>query len=344
MRIFGAGTSRGAVRLGQIRLCMTVDASLLASLPKYDARAHHRWRSVVVRPANEPEILRRFSVAERLELATEISDGAYALNWRVRDPWPAPEELTGEGVEWARRRANELAEKDGRNGQLHVFLTLVRAKSPLDPRWYRLAPLQLAWLEKQPGAVRECVDAVGRDHRTEMITPWLTSELPNRWCAYFATVARLHPDPALVDKLFANYKSIMEWPKADERARLDALGRTIPALAPAISKNLAGAKMAKLTFTRVKAGVKQLTPLQKKQLAPLEKEYGTAGGVHNAVAFYEVRDDKGAHKYDAIVLGGMEGIVFGAGTTKVAVFAQGGVEAKSVSLSIGLEHALAAIR
>jgi hypothetical protein len=158
-------------------------------------------------------------------------------------------------------------------------------------------------------------------------------------------VARLHPDPALVDKLFANYKSIMEWPKADERARLDALGREIPALAPAIARNLARVKMAKLTFKRVKVGVKELTSLQKKQLAPLEREYGAAGGVHDALEFYEVHDDKGTHKYDAIVLGGTEGIVFGAGTTKkVALFAQGGVEAKSVSLSIGLEHALAAVR
>lgn len=249
--------------------------------------------------------------------------GAYCL----RVVWPSAEKLIGDGAEWARRHADELLQRKGRrDGNLHVFLTLV--------------PVNHARTE--PKLVCECLRAIPAEQWTEVIAPWLGSEMPPRWIESFAAVIALHPEPALVDKLFANYKQYAEWPSRTDRSALVELGEKYPQLAGGIAKHLGRVKVTKLVFKRIAVKRGKETDLQKKQLAPVVKEYGDDA---RDVELCEVLDDKGAHKYDAVVLGRTEGIVFKAGTTKkVATLIQGGAEVSSVALAISLEDALDAYR
>jgi hypothetical protein len=114
-----------------------------------------------------------------------------------------------------------------------------------------------------------------------------------------------------------------------DRTALVALGKKHPHLADRIAKHLGRVKVTKLVFERITVERGMETDLQKKQLAPLVKEYGD-----------DARDAELCE-----VLGRTEDIVFKGGTTKkVATLIQGGAEVSSVALAISLEDALDAYR
>jgi hypothetical protein len=147
-------------------------------------------------------------------------------------------------------------------------------------------------------------------------------------------VLEKHPHPPLLKLLLAGYRRIAERPDAKTRARLEA----IEALAGPLAKSRRSISVVKLTFRRVALPARP-AGAQKKQLARAEREFGSLEGVE----LFEILDERGQHKYDAVLMARDDGWVFSAGTTKtVATFAQGGVEGRSEGLCSALEQALAA--
>jgi len=147
-------------------------------------------------------------------------------------------------------------------------------------------------------------------------------------------VLEQHPEPPLLKLLLAGYKRIAERPDTKTRARLES----IEALAGPLAKSRRSISVVKLTFRPVAVPAKA-AGAQKKQLARAEREFGSLEGVE----LFEILDERGQHKYDAVLVARDDGWVFNAGTTKtVATFAQGGVEGRSEGLCSALEQALAA--
>jgi hypothetical protein len=218
-----------------------------------------------------------------------------------------------------------------------LFLALVRAKVPVEPRWDQLLPVTL--VQTEPALFRECLEAIPRERRTAAIKPYLGVSPPRGWTDIFAAVAPIHPEPDLVEAMFAIYKAYAERPDAAARAALEDVAKRVPELAASIAQHLAHKKVAPLVFERVPLPPRdKLTSLQKKQLAWFEQE----GGDWAVLELFAVRDAKGKHLYDATIHAGDDGYVFRAGTaTKVATFAQGGCEAKGEALMAGLEQGLA---
>jgi hypothetical protein len=214
----------------------------------------------------------------------------------------------------------------------------VRGKRAIEPRWDRFLPVGFA--SAAPEAFRECLDAIPLERRTAAIMPQLGPKPPRfDRIETFASVIEFHPDPALVDAVFAMYKMMAERPNPSAHAALEDVAKRLPKLAPTISKQLARKKVAPLVFEPVPLPARdKLSALQRKQLAWFEKE----GGDWSVLELFIVRDEKRKHVYDAAIHAGDDGFVFRVGTaTKVATFAQGGAEGRGEALMAALEQGLA---
>ncbi len=278
-------------------------------------------------------------IAEQLEVLEHARDYEIDL-----DDWePNLDTLRDEGGAWALRYLSaqkSLLRMHVRAPLMPLFLSLVRAKVPIDPRWDGLLPT----IRRQPlsAQLRECIDAIPIERRAAAIFAALEPPGPHANCGALVFVLDAYPIADLVGTMFAAFERCGEHPNADERARFEQLAKDHPQLRNVIAECLGAQKKPKpLVFERVAFTSAKLTPLQKKQLQWVERE----GLDWSLVELFAVRDAKGKHRYDVTLHAGDDGVVYSAGTTKrVASFTQGGADGRDEKLCAALDEGLATVK
>ncbi len=261
------------------------------------------------------------------------------------------ESLRDEGREWAPTFADHLLTLDRmpkENVRWPVFLALVRAGIPIEPRWDVLVPLGF-------GAYRELTDevvaAIPEARRAAAIigslgkvNPWAIGvPLLDRFPSVELVCALLGkpggPPPALVEMI-------------------EPVARRHPVVAEVLAEALAGqAPAVSLAVARVLAPTRpaELTAIEQAQLARAGERWdGRVASVSDRLAranaetsfagHIELRslvDPEGRPAYDAWLYMGDSGTVFVAGTETVAAeIVQGGIECSDRALRAGLEKVL----
>jgi hypothetical protein len=310
-------------------------------------------------------LLEDLPVAERLEVYGEIDAGGYGLTTQHLAPekrwaWlemPGVETLRDEGREWAPRFADwvlELARPETEPFapyrldqhpavRVPLFVSFARAKRPVERRWEPLFPHCI----ERPALLRECVEALAAERRGivlgEVLATFVATHLfPNAPASVdvgavlgaAADVFAAYPPVGVVDRAFTRYVQGMHKPKREVQAALRAIAKQVAALAPELEK--APAKPPKLRF-EPRAWPRALSALERARVAKLDE------ATPDLLAHYDVVDEAGATRFQALVHAGSDGLVFTPGTADVAaIIAQGGADADDALLCAALESGLAA--
>ncbi len=243
-------------------------------------------------------------------------------------------DLKDEGRAWALAQADAMRDvpKFGSALRAFVFLALVRAEVPIEPRWDWFYP-------SVPGAPKEllfeCARAIPEERRAAVLGPRLQS-IP--WA--IEMIAEFKSAPLARALLDSNEANSLRWTYLVEQLR--ALGEKHPAIAAVVESAVAAApKPIELRVTRVAkpTRAKQLTPLEREQLRigvrgmdgeDLDAEQRLGEGC--TPGWLEIRNIAGASGeplYDALLYAADSGAIFRAGTTEeVGWRVQGGVELK----------------
>ncbi|MEO8875230.1 MAG: hypothetical protein ABI461_06575, partial [Polyangiaceae bacterium] len=137
------------------------------------------WRAVLLlNDAKEScdALLATFSAADRLAMWGAVKMGwpedfGLQAEWFFDDSYAGTSKLGGEGGEWAGAYADEYLAAWGTDRYRTappwpIFMALVRAKVPIEPRWDALLPLAFGDDAK---LVRECVAAIPEERRVAAI-------------------------------------------------------------------------------------------------------------------------------------------------------------------------------
>ncbi|MCC7535373.1 MAG: hypothetical protein IT379_04135 [Deltaproteobacteria bacterium] len=244
-------------------------------------------------------------------------------------------DLRDEGRAWALARADAMADVPSYGSALRafVFLALVRAKVPIEPRWDWMYP-------SLPGAPKdllfECARAIPEERRAAVVGPHLRS-IP--WAVEM--VAELPTAPMARALLAAEEPSSPRWVHFVEQLR--ALGATHPAIAAEVDAAVAAApRPIELRVTRVVRPEKasELTPLEREQLrigargmdeqdvdadARLADD-GSETSVRGTLEIRTLADAGGTAVYDTLMYAADCGVIFRAGTTEeIGWRVQGGI-------------------
>lgn len=348
-----------------------------------EQRTEPLWRAVVEAHRDGDErslrrILDALSLGDRLRAFGEVNaaiglGSAYWLDQKIFfDCWDAPllRRLRDEGKDWAPRFADELlaqaASRDRSKGwwtltadlRWPVFLALVRAGIPIEPRWDALLPLGAGDLFA-PSV--ECVRAIPDERRTGAIIEALKSNISV--VAIGLPLLDVFPSEDLA-RLLRKSTGGAGIPKQKILAQLEELAERHAVVRRGLtSKSKAKPKPnPKPKAERVElrcAGVlrprafSELTPVVQVQLqiagrrrdgraVGAEQRFSEEGFGPGFLEICELHDARGVHVYDALLHHADSGAVFEAGGKKiVAQVIQDGVECKTASLRDALEAALA---
>jgi hypothetical protein len=303
------------------------------------------WRALQLAGAwqRQAAILDSLSLEDALRALDELyGDGS---GYRVKaDPFFAQgslrlfRELRGEGREWAIERADALAADPAaaqRAGvRPYVFLALVRASVPIEPRWDALFP-NLMGATKE--FLIECASAIPEGRRASAVGPHLRS---TPWAPDLVSA---FPTEAMARALLDGVEPRSDrWTHLIEKLREVGLGHPeIGALVERIVATTPEPIELFVTRTLAPKRASQLTDVEREQVRALGR--GHDGNDLDADA--RLADDAsetsfrallelrtiaradGAPLYEAVIyLGGDAGVVFRAGTTdEVAWLSQGGV-------------------
>jgi hypothetical protein len=241
-------------------------------------------------------------------------------------------DLRDEGRAWALAQADAMRDvpKHGSALGAFVFLALVRAGVPIEPRWDWFFPTRLP-----KELLFECARAIPEERRAEVLGPRLQS-IPWK----IEMIAEFRSAPMARALLDSSEPNSLRWTYLVEQLR--ALGKEHPTIAAVAESAVAAApKPIELRVTRV------AQPTRAKELTPLEREQLTIGvrglddgedldaekvlGEGCAKGWLEIRNiasASGQALYDAFTYVD-NGVIFRAGTTEeVAWLAQGGVVLK----------------
>lgn len=299
--------------------------------------------------------LSRIPLPDRIEVLVDLLDGGQdfvtpGVDSLVHD---ALETLDGSAGAWARVRA-DAAKTSGTLDRTQavaesaIFLALVRAKVPIEPRWDALVPLSYGsyarWI------MNECLPAIPTERRAGAVLARLERCHPH--FEYPRLVAlealELAPDVAIARWVYARRN---DHPKPKEITdRLRALGKKHPALLAVLTEPDVPPRFS-VALVPV-----ELDAVATLQLPVLGERYD--GQKRSAAAILAGDDDGeaivpstlrrfalsegGRVTFDAWMYMGDSGTVFEADTTKVvAEVVQGGLECLDVALRRELRTALA---
>jgi hypothetical protein len=288
------------------------------------------------------KILDALPMPDRLAAYAEVALGAYRLSVFGDVFYQDLAKLKAEGKSWAPKFAGVLLGIYAETPSLRipvevkwlVFVALVRARVAIKPEWDILLPL----LEGSLDLAIECVSAIPPERRLAAITEALRGGPPGWQVDMLLQLLPHFPDPALVP-LVHEYIEFSARPKKKILAALDKIAKRTPALRASVAKEKPPAPSLVLKCRRVPAP-KRLSSIEKKQLAPiLAAEDNDAKGIR----WYQLADDAGKLRYQAILARGEDGYVYQAGTTKrVASVVQGGVDVcKDRALADAIDEAFA---
>jgi hypothetical protein len=245
-------------------------------------------------------------------------------------------DLKDEGRAWALAQADAMKDVPGYGSALRafVFLALVRAGVPIEPRWDWFYP-NLWGAPKE--LLFECARAIPEDRRAAVLGPRLQSM---HWAMeMFAEFPSAAMARALLDSLEANSP---RWAYFVEQLR--AFGEKHPAVAAAVESAVAAApKPIELRVTRVAKPTRaeELTPLEREQLRIgvrdlLRGMEGEDPDAEPSLAEFipgcwilNIASASGEPLYDALLYAADNGVIFRAGTTEdVGWCVQGGFDLK----------------
>jgi hypothetical protein len=302
------------------------------------------WHALMVEAGDLGKHLDALPIADQLEVLERARE--YDLD--LEDRWePKLETLREEGRSWALRYMEqyeksvpEIQRRTVRVPLLPLFLSLVRANVPIEPKWDILLPT-IKRGTMSP-LVRECIEALPPERRAAAIFGALEGPGPHLQCLALLFVLDELPMPELVPRMFECFEANGERMKPAERVRFEALAKKHPVLTRAVESTFQkGKKVKKLAFEPVAFSRSELSPIQKQQLAWIDRDSLD----WSLVELFTVRDEKGAHRYDVTLHAGDDGVVYDAGTKKCAAsFVQGGADGRNASLCIALDEALAAAK
>ncbi|MBX7194544.1 MAG: hypothetical protein K1X94_20980 [Sandaracinaceae bacterium] len=305
----------------------------------------HAMEDAALRQAELLASLRALPLGERLVAAATLSlDPARASDLAAIVGAALPLEEIDATVGDAAARAAELLASRARDDaspttrrgvlpeslRLAVFLGLARANAPIERSWDLLLPYDAGARLAQ---VRECLEALPATRRAAAVIGAAERVHP-AWAESYLLGLLVEVPEAPVLKALRRRAGVAR-PKHALEQSLVSLAAEHPAIAALLTldpKKVGRAPRppARLTFTKIATPrVQELDPLVRRQLGAM-LETATRDGddeLPRRIDRFEVRDEKGRHVYDVLLLSGDDGPVYRAGTTRrVAYFAQGGVE------------------
>ncbi|MDQ3297264.1 MAG: hypothetical protein M3619_11815 [Myxococcota bacterium] len=313
---------------------------------------------------------KRLPMRDRLELVSEVyrrtDDGfpedAVMLVFDSESDTAALKKLRDEGREWAPKFADEVlsmfaAQKTRAPMAVRwpIFLSLVRSRIAIEPRWDALLPVNFGLWTK---LTFECVRAIPEDRRAAAIIETcraehvyrvqnallLFSEFPSRDLAAYLVELTKDAEPASKERIVSDLVAAA------------AHDDDIAALVAALKQN--NPKKIVLTCARAlkRPTLKKLSPQQQKQLRAAGKRYDgkdlpaakrLGADRQDEQSFLatltvcELLDSRGKPAYDAFLYMVDSGTIFKAGTTKVAAeITQGSLACNDEALADALDKAL----
>lgn len=274
------------------------------------------------------------------------------------------DQLRGEGASWAAAYLDAILADATVNLRTHdctpAFMALVRAGVPLESRWDGLLPMDLRY-------ARELLLALPESRRADAALLGLTRQHPGSALKVSIQVLPVLPVVAVVEFALTCIPKSMGSPRKHRRALREAAGTHAELLALLDAADAAAGPPLLLTPTRERSIAAegpsavfseldhaQLLVAGKRYLggkgAPIEvllahepKEPEEERSLRGQLFYRAIADAKGKHVYDAWLYQTDSGIVFKAGTTRVAAeYVQRGVECKNERLAEALEEALCA--
>lgn len=315
----------------------------------------------------------QFSLEERLQMWGEVN-ATYPTSWEL--PTDAffnfgqqPElvdQLHGEGAAWAAGYLDAVLTDPGVNLLIRElfppFIALVRAGTPLDPRWDAIFTLRAPYRY-----VRELLLALPEARRVGAALPALKRLHPSAALRVVIEVLTLVPDAALAEYALSCIPKTVGSPRKFRQGLREAAGTHADILALIDAADAAAGPPIVLTPTRERSIAAEgssavFSELDREQLLVCGKHYLGGKGAPLEVLladnptgpdeerslrgqlFYRaIADAKGKHAYDAWLYQADSGTVFKAGTSRVvAEVAQRSVTCKDDRLAEALEEALRA--
>ncbi|MEO8878428.1 MAG: hypothetical protein ABI461_22750, partial [Polyangiaceae bacterium] len=328
-----------------------------------EKRKEPAWRAVLLlNDANESRdaLLATFSVGDRLAMwgAVKIAwpeDFGLKGNWFFDDRYEVVSKMGTEGGEWAKVYADAYLAAGKRSGpdSWLIFMALVRAQIPIEPRWDALLPLGFGVYDE---LVRECVAAIPEERRAAAILAALPRQHPATSVKAAVNLLPIVPDPAIAQWAVENIKNMVE-PKKLVLGWLKEAASKSPAVLVVIAAfEKGGPPPIQLTARDARSPRSGFSDIDKQQLLAAGKAYhGRAVSIdklladdpHNEESLLSLleacvlADDKGRALYDVWQYAGDSGEIFKTGTTKsVGGINQGSVECDDEALTDAIGAAL----
>lgn len=319
-----------------------------------------RTRLEALRAAQEDDdafeaLIESFPLADRLEILVDLLDGGQDFaGGAIEDLLQATmKSLDGSAGAWARAQAERTSasgtlDRDQAAREQAVFLALVRAKIPIEPRWDGLVPL--AYGSYAGWIMKECIRAIPAERRVAAVLARLErcSRFEHPRLVALAAL-ELVPEPAIARWVYTRRN---DHPKPHEITdRLRALGKKHPAILTVLTEPEPPPQ-----FSVALVPLEPLDAAAARQLEAVSERYDgkkrTAAAIlagddeDEAIVPSTVRrivlTENGERKYDAWMYMGDTATVFVAGTTEVvAEVVQGGLECRDAGLKRELRTALA---
>ncbi|MEO7109791.1 MAG: hypothetical protein ABI183_05095 [Polyangiaceae bacterium] len=330
-----------------------------------ETRKEPTWRAVLLlNKAGEKRdaLLATFSLAERLEMWGAVKI-AWPEDFNLKADWFfQPNDVTtlgAEAGEWAKSYADEFLTAPGTRAQWErapwpIFLSLVRAKIPIEPRWDVLLPIADGGSYEE--LVLECIAAIPVERRANAILEAVKTPHVSMGMRVAASLLSRFPDPRLAQWVLDNIGST-DTPKRLVVSRLKEQGRESPAVLAVIAAfEKGGPPPIQLTVRDARSPRSGFSDIDKQQLLVAGKAYhGRAVSIDKLLAddpqseesllplldFCVLADDKGKPVYDVWQYAGDSGEIFKTGTTKsVGGINQGSVECDDEALTDAIGAAL----
>jgi hypothetical protein len=266
--------------------------------------------------------------------------------------------VDGAAHAWAASFLDQLlaAKSDGAKGTstLLPFLELVRAKVPIEPRWYALLPTS-----GRHDLVDEVLFSIPAERRAEAVQRWLSRMLfPNDVVKAVTRVLPRMPDPAMLARALDAIPKATGSALLHRRALREAAGTHAELLALLDAAEAAAGPPMVLTLLEVRkpTRIDELSPEDQAQLLVAGKRYhGKPTGLEDLLnvkvedrglfdlTVLTIGDAKGKHVYDGWLYMVDAGCFFAKGKPRVvAERVQFGIECKNEKLGDALETLLRA--
>jgi hypothetical protein len=240
-------------------------------------------------------------------------------------------ELAGEGAEWAIEQAHKWSALASQSTPRQVpeelkaliFLTLVRAKVPIDPSWDVLLPA--GWGAR---TLKECVRALPEARRGRALLAALEHQLPTTAVDRGLALVDEFPS-ALLTEAILQYADHSDLPKRLVVEKLRVVAKKHPIVAEALAGEPEPVDLRCTEFFKP-ARIDDLTEVQREQLRLAGKawdgkdlaaedrlaEDGGESSFTGLVQFRTLADMEGKPLFDALLYMGDSGSIYKTGTTE----------------------------